>query len=205
MTTQKILFEPEITLPASDKFLFDVCNNASNHWELKQDFYKLKAEMLQKYATKAGIAKQKIKKECNSCDGTGFYQRGVSCMRCSNGIYEVRTYYLQRWVMNGDLYFVPVTYNPENMGGIVQEFEGYVSDWVEPVKGVNPFFAYAALTSKHNKFMFQDFLHLFKNSLSKSDWKKWGEICKGKANFIESLATWYGMELQKDTVDDLPF
>jgi hypothetical protein len=106
--------------------------------------------------------------------------------------------------MNGDLYFVPVN-DPTTMGPILQEFEGYVSDWVEPVKGVEPNFAYAALTSKYKRFMFDDFLHIFKSSFSNSDWKKWGEISKGKANFIEALAEWYGMELQKDTTDDLPF
>lgn len=204
MTTQKILFEPEVTLPVSDKLLFDVCNNASNSWQLKQDFFKLKAEMLERYATKAGIARQKIKKECYTCDGTGYYHTGDSCYNCTKGIYQTRTYYLQRWVMNGDLYFVPLLSNP-TMCPIVQEFEGYVSDWVEPVKGIDPNFAYAAFTSKYDKQRFYDFLHLFKNNLTQAGWKKWGEISKGKKSVIHALAEWYVVELQNDSVDDLPF
>lgn len=202
MTTQKILFEPEVTLPPSDKFLFDVCNNANRHWQLKQEFFKLKVEILQKYATKAGIAKQTIKKECYTCDGTGYFRTGALCYNCTKGVYEARTYYLQRWVMNGYLYFVPLLSNP-TMCPVVQEFEGTVVH--EPIIGVSPFFAYAALTSKYNRFMFDGFLQMFKSSLSNSGWRKWGEISKGKANFIEAIAEWYGMELQKDTVDDLPF
>lgn len=202
MTTQKILFEPEVTLPTSDKFLFDVCNNASNSWQLKQEFFKLKAEILQRYATKAGIAKQIIKKECNTCDGTGWYLTTTRCRNCNGGVYQTRTYYLQRWVMNGDTYFVPVN-DPTTMGPILQEFEGTVDH--EPVKGVDPFFAYAALTSKYNRFMFDDFLHLFKSYLTKTGWKKWGEISKGKKSVIHALAEWYVVDLQNDLVDDLPF
>ncbi len=203
MTTQKILFEPEITFLASDKLLLDVCNDAHNYWMQKQDFYKLKVKILDKYATKAGIAKQKIKKECYTCDGTGYYHTGDTCYNCTKGIFEIRTYYLQRWVMNGSAYYVPIIYRPATDGPVIDEFEGTI--YHEPHKTIQPDFAYAALTCKYDKDAFHKFIIQFQNKLTKLEWKSWGEMSQGKANFIEAFAAWCGLDLQKENTDDLPF
>lgn len=197
---QSVLFEPEITFPPSDKFLFDVCNSAPNHWNYKQSFYHLKQVILSKYAVQVGIARQIIDVKCSSCNGTGVFQRGVSCMRCDRGIYQRRTYFLRKYVMNGKGYYVPICYEA-SLGGITEEIKGYIVH--DPIEGVHPNFAYAALMYKYDSQVFHMFIIQFQNKLSKYDWKKWGEISQGKANFIEALAAWYEVNLQ--TQDDLPF
>lgn len=203
MTTQKILFEPEVTLPVSDKVLFDVCNNAEKFWIHKQPFFIFKSKILEKFATKSGIAKQFIDVKCNTCGGSGRYSnwgKNEDCKSCMHGLYQRREYYLQEYVMNGSVYYVPVAY----MGGmpsVSKYIKGHIIH--EPIEGIPPNLAYAALLYKYDKPKLGEFIFWFGGRLGPTDWKRWGEISQGKANFIEALAAWYGVHLQ--TTDDLPF
>jgi hypothetical protein len=89
-----------------------VCN--ASEFPLKQDvFYPLKHSLLQRFATPDGWQKQIITHNCYGCGGNGnvmyrFPSEYEDCDRCcGSGIWSQSKYYLQRWNLNGHIYYTP--------------------------------------------------------------------------------------------------
>jgi hypothetical protein len=191
------LFEPEIKMPHSDFRLFVACNNADRDWVYKQSFYKLKNELLEKYADAAGYDRQIVKHVCNVCRGTGWYSTDARCRRCIDGVYAEYSYILKRYALNGQLFHRPVE---RADGPIVEVIKGIIK---HNTPDVRPGFAYACLLKKYKPADFNEHLRLFRSRFTKSDWKKWGEIAAKSDNIITALATWH--EVAVEVTDDLPF
>lgn len=190
------LFEPDIKMPHSDFQLLVACNNAKRNWLHKQTFYKLKAELLDKYADHVCFDKQLIEIKCDVCFGTGSFSATRRCYRCTGGIYDHRTYYLKRYVLNGMQFHKPVPIT-EVTGPIKDTLLGYVN---HDSPEIEPGFAYVCLLKKYKPAEFTEHLRQFRKAFTKSDMKRWGEVAAKSNDIIEALAIWYGV-----TVDDLPF
>jgi hypothetical protein len=98
-------------------FLFKcfVMANGSDYWyEMKEEFYKVKNKVLKRKAIYCGLQMQRVPVRCNSCDGTGrwhywYYDGGEWCFRCrGTGIFQVRLYYLMKYILNGKVFHIPV-------------------------------------------------------------------------------------------------
>jgi hypothetical protein len=80
---------------------------------LKTAFYMAKDIILSRMGIFDGYDIQKIKRECNSCDGTGrwhyWYDNcGEWCFKCNGtGTYKTDTYYLKRFWLNNMLFHSP--------------------------------------------------------------------------------------------------
>lgn len=104
-----LTFEPDITIPHTDMALLKACNNARRGWVYKQLFYDLKNRILEKYATVSGYDVQTVRRECYTCRGTGWYEYNRACYNCiGSGVYSERQFFLQRYVLNGELFHRPV-------------------------------------------------------------------------------------------------
>lgn len=79
-------------------------------------FYPLKDSILRKYGHSDSYDLQKIVVKCNACDGTGKFRKYTDwnrfvkepCFRCDNGIYDTKYIALERWILNGTLYHIPL-------------------------------------------------------------------------------------------------
>jgi len=196
-----ILFEPVMALPAGDFDMFKACNDAPRNWTYKQQFYTVKNQMLLAYAAPAGFDKQIIKQSCWTCNGTGWYTSDSRCRSCyGDGVYQIRTYWLKRFVLNGELFHRPVE-AAEVDGRIMNVINGLVH---HDTPSVEPNFAYAHILKKYSPMEFPDFLREFRRRFDKADMKRWGEISaainrKG-GGIMDALQEWYGVKF-----DDLPF
>lgn len=108
--------------------MFQAFKIANTGWYLgKPIFYKLKEKLLQLYGDYVGYDVQFIKKKCDTCGGTGnFLYWKKNCYgftdgydRCNDcggsGVYEVKKYYLKRFVLNDEIFHIP-TYQAPKFG-----------------------------------------------------------------------------------------
>lgn len=81
--------------------------NAGRYRE-KQDFYRLKAQLLKYFGRYDGWDLQVLTDDCWDC-----YGNDPSCTRCDgNGIYSIRRFYLERWILDNRTYHKPVPETP---------------------------------------------------------------------------------------------
>lgn len=130
--------------------------NSSKYSEKDEYFYPLKNRLLLRHAVYDGYDEQVINKDCWNCNGTGIDKWDTDCDKCnSSGIYEVKKYYLKRYILNNRLYHSPQFMKPD--GECKETIEGLIQH--EPI---------ASLTGKRAcKWLMlrYDFLRLLKLEL----------------------------------------
>lgn len=140
--------------------------NAGNY-AYKQLFYTdVKHRVLREYGEFAGHDKQVIERKCWSCHGTGVYKKywyeglyrillsSEKCWNCNDGIYSCVTYYLERWVLNGKLYHIPVM--DSGVFPYVNELKGVIKH--EPVDNKEALKSFLVLLFYYNRKSFMAFV-----------------------------------------------
>ena len=129
MNQIKIEFADLQDISEIDFKAFNICNSA-NSWIYKQQFYTLKNSILETYGHENGYDLQVIKKICHSCDGTGKFTSDwkvtEQCWNCDNGVYKTKKVVLKRYILNGDLFHVPIG---EVIFGRLAIFDGYYDEY----------------------------------------------------------------------------
>ena len=79
----------------------------------REDFYKLKQAILEKYGKIVGYDVQHIVKRCWSCRDGWIYEYGDNfpsdeCRRCTRGIYSERFILLERWALGSKIFHRPI-------------------------------------------------------------------------------------------------
>jgi len=107
--------------------LFQAFKIANSGWYLaKPLFYKLKDKLLQLHGDYVGYDVQFVKKKCIRCDGTGnffFWKKDNygckeydKCNDCNGtGVYEVKKYFLKRYILNDEIFHIQ-TYQAPKFG-----------------------------------------------------------------------------------------
>ena len=86
--------------------------NAAEYPGKKPFFYDLKRSLLQRHGYHDGWDLQEIVYECWNCGGTGEDKYGDYCNKCEDGVYAIRQFYLERWVLGSRVYHVPILEKP---------------------------------------------------------------------------------------------
>ncbi|WP_291726149.1 hypothetical protein [Bernardetia sp.] len=101
----------------------------------KQEFYELKQKLLKKYGTKVGQDIQHIKKDCYSCDATGWFSnewKEEPCWNCmGTGVYEEFWTKLDKYKLGKFTFHNPVERIYKHSKSFSEEIkpniEGYIS------------------------------------------------------------------------------
>lgn len=203
------LFELKTDIPLKHLRLFMVCN--SKPFAGQQQFYTLKKKMLEKYGHADGYDLQIVKKKCWSCAGTGIYdkQEDIACYKCcGTGIYDTRYYILKRYILNGNLFYVPV----DDINAVSKykakcknTIEGLVTH--KDVPG-NPLFCYGVLLYIYDQNEFFIFIGNYGKMLNTQAKHKWKEIMKASKSTLHGFYSYFNLTLkehQPDNIEDLPF
>ncbi len=89
--------------------------NAGNYPGKREFFYPLKDKVLRKYGRFEGYDRQVLSYPCWRCHGTGVLSdlwgsAGAACTKCGgDGIWETRTYFLERWLLEERVFHIPTT------------------------------------------------------------------------------------------------
>lgn len=212
-----LLFEPDVYVPVSDFKLFKSCNSAAKNWKYKPAFYQLKDKLLRMFGVACGHDLQVIKHVCYTCGGSGMYTSDRVCYNCTDGVHQVVNVCLERWVLNGELFHIPLgrvdirtgmlwadVSRPREATDKIYTFKNTIQGLVTHLTpAVNPDYAYICLLYKYDRDGFFAHLLQLQKSLSAADWKKWGELSAGRLNFFEVLQEWFIGPQEEE--DDLPF
>jgi hypothetical protein len=199
--TQLELFPIEKQIP---QWLADYFNMANaGKYKYKAEFYaNIKGLVLNIHGVFDGYDLQIIEKACWSCDGTGIYKMYQyknnkrylldkrDCYHCINGIYHTRRQPLERYLLNGVIYHIPVSPIREGLPWTPQPIHNEIKGLIihEPVDGDAALRAFLILCWKYNKLFFYQQAKEF--AAQKTEWI---------INLIQSL-------FKKDNcIDDLPF
>lgn len=204
MTEQKLLFEPAIQVPNDVVVWLRVCDAVARTWEFRDEYYKVKQSILFSYAADAGYDLQTINKRCHTCGGTGIYNKatGESCWVCLNGVYQSVNVLLQRWVLNGELFYIPQAYT--SLVKPINKIEGYVNI---PAPNVN---CIASLLSLYYIYGVNDQFCKLLNKIGKKftmqERKRWGELSR-QAKADGHTVQWVIDQFYNHppVEDDLPF
>lgn len=82
-------------------------------------FYPFKDDFLRRHGIPDGWDKQTVLMICYSCEGMG-------CRRCTNGIYKVKTYWLERYIVASAVYHIPHYFQPSGHVDVRGEIEGHI-------------------------------------------------------------------------------
>jgi len=82
--------------------------------------YAIKERILRRWGRLVGEDIQHIKRECYSCDGSGYYYAGEDCWLCGGtGIYDEKWIRLERWEFGGHIFHRPIGNMWPPMNGMV--------------------------------------------------------------------------------------
>jgi hypothetical protein len=118
--------------------------NAANYFgeEKERYFYPLKAWLLKRFGKFICYDTQRIKQPCWSCDGTGrwhywYDDGGEWCYKCrGTGVYAVKWYLLERWLLWGDIYHRPAWWQPWRLAPIRAHYNGKLKHpSIDPIVG----------------------------------------------------------------------
>lgn len=222
-------FTENADIPESHLYAFRVCNSAGE-WAYKSSFYKLKNELLLKYAHEADYDLQHIVKTCHSCDGKGNHHTGSQCYRCDKGVYARKKVILKRWILNGAVFHQPVgelvdgtknlkifsgyyedEYNGEDYpafkyetftGRIVSEILGYIKH--EPI-GLHPIWAFYYLLWNYDREGFFKMMNSDLKNLQTNTQYRLKKLLK-KFSPLKAYAEFFEVKKgQLADIDDLPF
>lgn len=166
--------ETGTNIPASHFYAFKACNNGGSYW-YKQDFYKLKNQLLDLFGHEDGHDLQVIVKKCHSCAGTGMYWQDEECYRCGGtGIFDIKHVVLKRYRLNGEVFHRPLgrlTHNRTQIeifdgydthGYTKFKYEPFTGKFTDTIHGIilhkpgelNPNWAYLYLLFNYDKIAF---------------------------------------------------
>ena len=100
-------------------------------WEREYYFYPLKSLLLAQHGKFDGYDVQRIRHECNRCDGTGrwhyWYDDGGDwCEKCGgSGTYRFSWHLLERWRFGTHIFHHPV-WRPQRLGHVVHFIKGRI-------------------------------------------------------------------------------
>ncbi len=149
-----------------------------------------------------GYDMQVITKECYTCYGTGMYSKISKCRNCDGtGTYDVSTYKLNRYLLNGEIYHIPTkvwTYNQDTMTNACLIFTKRIEH--KGVKGNAELSYFILLFMYFRKEFYKDLRHIVKRRVRNIYWRLLYKIKDSWYRFPNKLPR----ESDYD-FDDVPF
>jgi len=220
-----LIKETGTDIPASQFYAFKACNNGGSYW-YKQDFYKLKNQLLDLFGHEDGYDLQVIVKRCHSCSGTGMYWQDEECFKCGGtGIYAIKNVVLERYKLNGELFHRPlgeltyckteiIVFDGYDTHGYTKfkrvPFNGLFTDTIQGIikhkpGKLNPTWAYMYLIWHYNRVKFYE---VVKSEAEISHTRRKHKIRSllQKYSPLQALHKFYQVKPEHtEPIDDLPF
>ena len=198
----------------SDFNKFQACNQAPKSWIYKRMFYDFKTKFLKEHTLHDGYDLQKITKTCWTCGGSGTHWTEDICWSCDGtGIYENVNVALSRYVLNGNVFHVPV-------GRIYQgtvSVNGKINICIrETINGLikheptikKPEYELLVLFYKYDRDRFWALIQRLYSQSTTYQKNKWNKLVRYSKNVLHNIAIWLGVKYEPDPreeIDDLPF
>lgn len=172
-----------------------ICNTSNFKW--KQNFYKLKLKLIERFGKKDGYDMQEIIHKCNCCTNGIYVNHSTGkedlCHHCDGtGQFRIQYWKLNRFLINGELFHLPEYCTLNTMiKGYRFLIRGRIKH--EAIKG-NPYISYLILLYKYDKETFKKLIQ-----------GKLFQIKVRITNNLEQKCRIIKRYFQKETQDDLPF
>lgn len=161
-------------------FLGEVLYLVNSNKPNRNSYFELKEKIVKKYGTKIGLDVQHVKKICYACHGTGWYEEGIRCYKCQNGIYHEFWTLLSKWqIGNRSFHLIDRRINEQYANDMINV--GRIEGLIVNNSSVSYLTSYRAF--RFLQFMF-DFKRFIKSEFLNFYWKHQINI----ANFFGGIS-----------------